>query len=688
MLDFLILVMTYYSSNIPLDFVQCAKYIDTFKKISNICSQNINKGFLISNYNELDCDSLALLLHENIEYISNNSLIEKLIDFTPYFLKVKHDYENGILKKHYIPSKIIDTDYYLENKTIYLKDYVDEFLENDNDVLLIFGEFGYGKTSFCCDYIYKQIEKYQNGNSNYLPIIIFLRDYNKVMNLDEMITNYFINECGIVNANIKTFKELMKYKNILLIFDGFDEVAKRVDYDTKLRIYNEIVSYHNKNTKIIITCRPNYFLDIEEYEKIFKTKISYYEPISRVFVDVDEVNIAPFDQNDILQFARTYEDKIHQSNLSIVDFINLLNNIHDLKDLASRPVLLTMIINSLDGLLNKKENTSINSAELYDVYTSEWLNREDSKGKTLIRSKDKKYFCETLAYKMFKEGIFEISYRDFSLEIKDYFSELTNITEIDYFSHDIRNCSFLNTSGNGMFSFVHNSFMEYFIATYLVDEIIKLHNKSKKEKADRINELLMNNYLTSEISLFMSDIVEKDNAIYKGFETLFLDVLDELDDVSLKNIAAIFSKTKSIYLNTILNNIHDFKNIDLSYSILENLDFSNKNLYNASFYNSQLRNVSFKKSKLLSSNLRNSNYTNCNFNHVFLENASLNNSKFYDCPFRYSDLAECNITDTNFLRCDFLNADISCTDMSEKTSFEECTNVETCVGLPYDFYGF
>ena len=102
----------------------------------------------------------------------------------------------------------------------------------------------------------------------------------------------------------------MKYKNILLIFDGFDEVAKRVDYDTKLRIYNEIVSYHNKNTKIIITCRPNYFLDIEEYEKIFKTKISYYEPISRVFVDVDEVNIAPFDQSDILQFARTYEDKI------------------------------------------------------------------------------------------------------------------------------------------------------------------------------------------------------------------------------------------------------------------------------------------------------------------------------------------------------------------------------------------
>lgn len=66
-------------------------------------------------------------------------------------------------------------------------------------------------------------------------------------------------------------------------------------------------------------------------------------------------------------------------------------------DLSKRPFLLNIIVKTLPSLIEnseaKKEKLTINAAILYEKYTGIWLDRENSKGKTLIRKEDKLHFC-------------------------------------------------------------------------------------------------------------------------------------------------------------------------------------------------------------------------------------------------------------------------------------------------------
>ena len=66
--------------------------------------------------------------------------------------------------------------------------------------------------------------KYKSG---YFPLLIKLRGYNKAVGINQLLPDYFVNSLGINNFNITSFKLLLKNLDVVLIFDGYDEVAKK-----------------------------------------------------------------------------------------------------------------------------------------------------------------------------------------------------------------------------------------------------------------------------------------------------------------------------------------------------------------------------------------------------------------------------------------------------------------------------
>ena len=159
-----------------------------------------------------------------------------------------------------------------------MKEYVDGFLESEYKALLILGDYGSGKTSFCYIYTLELLDNFLQGKSGFLPILIKLRGYNKAVGVTQLLTDYFVNDLGINNFNILSLKLLLKNINVVLIFDGFDEIAKKVDFDIKYDVLKEICSLAEKETKIIVTCRPNYFQNTSEFEQIFRNSYFPYEP--------------------------------------------------------------------------------------------------------------------------------------------------------------------------------------------------------------------------------------------------------------------------------------------------------------------------------------------------------------------------------------------------------------------------
>lgn len=640
---------------------------------------SISQIVVVTN-TRLSESSLACANKNKIIIRTKEELLRSLFDFEPYRKDLLKYVNSEQLSSHYIEiygtnilgknEKINVDDYYINQngfefdffdnneeddeyddlkirersneivnikKKILLKDYVDDFLESEYKALLILGDYGSGKTSFCYIYALGLLEKFIQGKSGYLPIMIKLRGYNKAVGVAQLLTDYFVNSLGINNFNIVSLKLLLKNINVVLIFDGFDEVAKKVDFDIKYDVLKEICSLVESNTKIIVTCRPNYFQNALEFKQIFQNSHFPYEPGEKPIIEFIENSIAELDLNQINYYIESYREELKKLGVSISEILQIIANTHDLTDLAKRPFLLYMILNTLPKILEEEKsekNTKINAYRLYLVYTDNWIKREDSKNKTLIRQEDKEFFCKELAFELYNSNSVSLSYKDFPLAIKKHFKDVERIEDIDYFTHDIQSCSFLTSDRTGDFKFIHKSFMEYFVADRVITKLSDLFEKNKKKNrlVREINIILGSTYLSMEICLFINDMIDYLGENIINAVSVFY---DNVNNVAKSNLMSILAKTG-------INMAEFFLNHKISGDI-SHVDFSNTH-----FSGSVLRNISFEKIQFYSVRFENITFIDCNFNGTIFEKSYLREAKFYNCKFRSSEWREAHLFNCKF----------------------------------------
>ncbi|WP_346893822.1 pentapeptide repeat-containing protein [Clostridium sp. UBA871] len=657
----------------------------------NESSIKISEIHLIVNGN-LNIEIVDLTKRYNIKVCFEDEIVNMIMDLNNFFCDFSQKYEENPIREHFIDINTIEGD-----SLVYT---VDEFINNeDENALLILGEYGCGKTSFCLDLTYNMIQEYKIDSTKYIPIIIYLREYIKAISMDDMITNFFINKYNIINGNIRNFKKLLEYGKILLIFDGFDEIAKRVDYDVKYRVFNEICKYASNNTKILLTCRPNYFQDRKEYENIFKDSYLHFEPDDFNDVKFSEVQVGELNRDQIIGFIKSYEKELKQENIRINELNKIIYETHDLLDLAKRPFLLNIIIKTLPTIINNTKKITgkdikikINAVELYENYTEQWLRREDAKGKTLIKAKDKQFFCENLAFEMFIKDENSISYDNLPDAIAKYFDKISDITEIDYFSHDIKSCSFLAADENGNYTFIHKSFMEFFVAKVIIIKLNKISNKIDKNITDiyyEIEEILGESYISTEICLFINDFLEKKYINKQKIVDLLQINIDRMSDIAILNSISILSKT-NLNIGSVLSKLVESKKtinlegVDLSYSIIKDIDINQICFDNASFYKARILNVNFSSSSFINTSFNKSKIEKVDFSDQVLENTDWSYADILKSLFRGSSLCNAKLQESKFKECDFLDADFSDMDLNGGVDIYECNNMDTVIGLPYE----
>jgi len=255
----------------------------------------------------------------------------------------------------------------------------------------------------------------------------------------------------------------------LLIFDGFDEMAQRVDINTTISNFNELAKTVTKKSKVILTCRTEYFKTRQEAQKLFWEKTEDY-------INIDEkpnfeiFKLLYFSKKKIIEFLNRRVPLIDDGDMGWKYYYDTIRSTYNLEELAKRPVLIDLITKSLPQLKLKEE--SINAGKLYDVYTDFWLERDIKSERTFMKKEDKRLFVKELALKMLLDEQLSIHYSKLPTTVKSYFN-LKKSEEIDYFDHDIRTCSYLKRASDEHYKFAHKSFMEFFVAKKLIDY---LHN--------------------------------------------------------------------------------------------------------------------------------------------------------------------------------------------------------------------
>jgi len=461
----------------------------------------------------------SVIQPSKVSLVTKWNLLDGLIDFSRYTEAVLHDYDHYSpamasrslplrcdLKKYFIPLAC-DGDYKGD-----LFACIDEFL-SDPDVnhLTILGDFGTGKSSSMMELTARLLSgRGLARQHDRIPLFFSLRDFIYVESLQSLITKGLNERYGVPPFTYQAFRRLLEDGRLLLIFDAFDEMAtlsERWATLESLRRLNEAV---HPRGKMILTCRTHYFTSDSHVREQIQGSLP--NTGGELFAEVGGrrnfaiVNLQPFDDQQIREFLSRHDPG--QASVCLRE----IERLPGLNDLATRPVLLEMILKTLPELMNR--SGPINVATLYRHFTNLWLTTV-AKGGATLTGEEKLHFTEALAIRLYSSGLSRIHHRDLAQYIADYFkTRIYSFAENALLDQEIRTCDFLNHDHEGNYQFVHRSFMEFFIAQKIA------HLVADDVRTDPlVRDIECSPEVCSLVAQFISeDVLALNNLCLWGFE--------------------------------------------------------------------------------------------------------------------------------------------------------------------------
>ena len=547
--------------------------------------RSLDRGYIISR-SDFAPAAKETARANGIDCLTYQELLRSMVNFDYYVEELITAFENSEVSKYYIElegSRTAIGEGEIKCVEKHIKKWAKKGKANHISLL---GEYGSGKTTICMKLAHDLAKEYkQDPIGNRIPILINLRNYSKAMNLKQLITDLLVNTHRIQGITNSIFMKMNVEGRFVLIFDGFDEMAQKVNVNITVKNFEELAQTATPvNSKVILTCRTEYFRsNAEEREILSSAEGKYIDLSTRPNFEI--VHIKPFSLIKIKQFLQKVN---YGESESILEKIKETYNLYEL---SQRPVLLDMIVKSIPQL-NRMGGT-INAGKLYEVYTDEWIHRDIASGRTILSKSEKNKMVVKVARQLYDEGRPHLHFSELPPLVKDEF-DLDTRTEVDYYEHDFRTCSYLTRDDDGNYKFVHKSFMEYFIAKGVIEAALKNDHKP------------LFDFLSPEIVYFASDLSDE------KMQSALWDMTESCRDMPEKDVGHKCSNAISI-----LNHCgFPLDGIDLSNLQLGSCDLSNGSFVETNFAGSDLHGANFTNSILTSAILDKTNLADCMFGNI------------------------------------------------------------------------
>ena len=384
-----------------------------------------------------------------MDLVTFRDLSTQLIDFDSYAQRLVDDFEQSPTAGLYVDlSGSEEEDFEGADDSSFhrpLGGFVDLCLfEREHDRLALLGNFGTGKTTFCRKYACDLARRYQRDPSSRIPVLVNLSDFETKLDIQELITNTLQFRHG-VRIDLTLCQELQRLGRFLLLFDGFDEMAVRVDPDVIRENLREIAKVGRiAENKFVLTCRTHFFRD-----RLHASILSGF----------DVVYIPEWGERELHEYLRKRFAKGWRERL------DRIHGTHNLAELAQTPLFLEMIVQSLAKL-----GGEVNRTELYDAYTSAWIAKQSQRRGARLDAAARREFVRALSVKLYTEGKSVLHYRELTGLIREHLPQ-DDAAAIDYLRSDVRSCTFVTRDSGGNYAFRHKSFMEFFLAQVLAEKL-------------------------------------------------------------------------------------------------------------------------------------------------------------------------------------------------------------------------
>lgn len=328
-----------------------------------------------------------------VKQYSEAWFLKNLVDFGDYFLDLKKRVEadclpdsNLVISDIYVPSQIKDED----NKKIEdnLEDYLNQWLsESGQRQLALLGEYGQGKSTGSLVFSYHLMQRF-NGEPPRIPILLELRGKSpKTLQPLELLSLW----AKDYRIDPKALMKLLQAGRLLLIFEGFDEMAEVSNAEARFGHFRSLWRFCYPKAKILITGRPNFFLDDQELKALLGVDVS-----TATGAYVQALHLQPFDQSQIADSLRSTPDQHRQ------EIIQLSKDNNKFNDVVSRPSLLYIVNQLWDRSELNAFKQEINSALVIGLFIQHSYKRQTEKSGEgnefmVLSEAEREYFMNGIA---------------------------------------------------------------------------------------------------------------------------------------------------------------------------------------------------------------------------------------------------------------------------------------------------
>ncbi|KAK3811110.1 MAG: hypothetical protein J3Q66DRAFT_443360 [Benniella sp.] len=237
---------------------------------------------------------------------------------------------------------------------------VDEFLTSEQQVFLLLGDSGAGKSTFNREFECHLWRAYKKGGT--IPLHINLPAIDKPE--QDMIPKH-LRRCAFSEPQIR---ELKLHHSFILICDGYDESQQTNNLYTS----NGLNQPGEWSAKMVISCRSEY-LGVDYRDR--------FQPGDRndrsETTLLQEAAITPFSVTQVQDYITQYV-AVHRPLWGADEYEKALNLIPSLKELVKNPFLMSLSLEVLPRMVDPGQDlstTRITRMALYDQFIEHWMER-------------------------------------------------------------------------------------------------------------------------------------------------------------------------------------------------------------------------------------------------------------------------------------------------------------------------
>ena len=446
-----------------------------------------------SRSQRFDSDDIPTPGGSAIRVETESSLLDGLIDWS--------DYQSDIRKRMSVlplpDSELTVSDVFVRphisqddwpsGENMLLEGYLERWLDEPGQrQLALLGDYGQGKSTAALAFVHRHLIDVESGR---VPILIELRGMSpRNMDALELLgawgSNYNISAKALWNMHLSG--------RLVLVFEGFDEMALVGDVDARLRHFATLWEFCSDQAKILITGRPNLFFDNRELTTALGTeRTTSGVPYCTV------MRLMPFGLSDVREALRNHDRNVREEICAFAE------RDQQFRELIARPSLLYIVAvlwgeEDFSERMNVLTSASVMECFVRNSFRRQGLKAGESRDFMALNSEERKYFMKGIASYMATHGAQnQISGRelnDLVVSLVDAIPEdvsgrpsaitgeekeplESRVRGLDYLmehvQNDVRTCGILveDPVAVGAFRFGHKSFMEYLFAQVVAETI-------------------------------------------------------------------------------------------------------------------------------------------------------------------------------------------------------------------------